>query len=99
MEYDVDVAAVKGIIGHLFIEVGVIHIVKEIEALKVAALAAVGQVVDDDDVVDAPIIQLLYDIAADKTGTACYYFIFSPSLPNQLFSERVPSSNTPLQRK
>ena len=78
MEYDVDVAAVKGIIGHLFIEVGVIHIVKEIEALKVAALAAVGQVVDDDDVVDAPIIQLLYDIAADKTGTACYYFHIFP---------------------
>ena len=74
MEDDVDVAAVKGIVGHLFIEIGVIHIIKEIEALEVAALAAVGQIVDDDDVVDAPIIQLLYDIAADKTGTACYYF-------------------------
>ena len=78
MEDDVDVAAVKAVIGHLFIEVGVIHIIKEIEALEVAALAAVGQVVDDDDVVDTPIIQLLYDIAADKTGTACYYFHIFP---------------------
>ena len=63
MEYDVDVAAVKGIIGHLFIEVGVIHIIKEIEALEVAAFAAVRQVVDDEDVVDAPVVQLFTIIA------------------------------------
>ncbi len=56
MENDVDIAAVKGIIGHLFIEVGIVHIIKEIEALEVAAFAAVRQVVDDEDVVDAPII-------------------------------------------
>ena len=74
MEDDVDVAAVEGIVGHLFIEVGIVHIIKEIEALEVAAFAAVRQVVDDEDVVDAPVVQLFYDIAADKTGTTCYNF-------------------------
>ena len=74
MEDDVDVAAVEGVVGHLFVEVGIVHIIKEIKALEVAAFAAVRQVVDDEDVVDVPVVQLFYDIAADKTGTACYNF-------------------------
>ena len=82
MENDVDIAVVEGVIFHLLGKVFVVHVIVELQALEIAALAAVCEVVDDEDVVDAAVIELFYNIAADKTGTTCYNFHSFPSFTN-----------------
>ena len=83
MEYDVDIAAVKGIVGHLHVEIFIVHVIVERKALQIAAFASVRQVVDDEDIVDSPVIQLFYYIAADKSGAACYDFHSLPSFARE----------------
>ena len=83
MEYDVNIAAVKGIVGHLHVEIFIVHVIVERKALQIAAFASVRQVVDDEDIVDSPVIQLFYYIAADKSGAACYDFHSLPSFARE----------------
>ena len=74
MEYDIDVSAIKGIISHFLGKIFIIHIIIKGQPLKIAAFTAICQVINDKNVINSTIIQLFYNIAADKAGAACYNF-------------------------
>ena len=54
-------------------------VIEEFQSAKVFIVLAVREVIDNEDILTAETIELFYDVAADKTGTACYNDHFSAS--------------------
>ena len=59
-----------GALRELAIERAGVHVVGNLQRGKVAEFVAVGQVIHRDDVVNAPGVQALDEVAADETGCA-----------------------------
>ena len=98
MEDDIYGAAIKGTVGHQIRKVFIVHIIGKLKALQVPAFTAVRQIIDDENIVNPPFVEFLYNITAYKAGTACYdnhsfpFFTKSPIFSINPVVE-YPSSN------
>ena len=72
MEDHVDLLMIETARPDAFQEVPFIEIIHDPEALDIFEFHHIGQVVDHQDIIPAPVVQALDDIAANEPGTASY---------------------------